>query len=74
MAYSSLAHVGLIAAGCYTLTLDGLSGAVSQMIAHGFVIVDYSSLQKSSTEDTKQEKLQTWEESEHKHQSLLPYL
>jgi NADH-quinone oxidoreductase subunit M len=39
LAYSSLAHVGLIAAGCYTLTLDGLSGAVAQMIAHGFVIV-----------------------------------
>lgn len=39
LAYSSLAHVGLIAAGCYTLTYDGLSGAVSQMIAHGFVIV-----------------------------------
>jgi NADH-quinone oxidoreductase subunit M len=39
LAYSSLAHVGLIAAGAYTLTLDGLSGAVSQMIAHGFVIV-----------------------------------
>jgi NADH-quinone oxidoreductase subunit M len=39
LAYSSLAHVGLIAAGCYTLTADGLSGAVSQMVAHGFVIV-----------------------------------
>ena len=39
LAYSSLAHVGLIAAGCYTLTEAGLSGAVSQMIAHGFVIV-----------------------------------
>ena len=39
LAYSSLAHVGLIAAGCYTLTLDGLRGAVLQMIAHGFVIV-----------------------------------
>ena len=39
LAYSSLAHVGLIAAGCYTLTLDGLVGAVLQMIAHGFVIV-----------------------------------
>lgn len=39
LAYSSLAHVGLIAAGCYTLTADGLSGAVYQMIAHGFVIV-----------------------------------
>jgi len=38
-AYSSLAHVGLIAAGSYSLTLDGLRGSVLQMIAHGFVIV-----------------------------------
>jgi NADH-quinone oxidoreductase subunit M len=38
LAYSSLAHVGL-AAGTYTLTLDGLRGAVLQMIAHGFVVV-----------------------------------
>lgn len=39
LAYSSLAHVGLIAAGTYTITLDGLRGATLQMIAHGFVIV-----------------------------------
>jgi NADH-quinone oxidoreductase subunit M len=39
LAYSSLAHVGLIAAGAYTLTLDGLRGAVLQMIAHGFFVV-----------------------------------
>ncbi|HRN99703.1 MAG TPA: proton-conducting transporter membrane subunit, partial [Flavobacterium sp.] len=39
LAYSSLAHVGLIAAGCYTLTADGLQGAVMQMMAHGVVIV-----------------------------------
>ena len=39
LAYSSLAHVGLIAAGTYTLTVDGLRGAVLQMIAHGFVVV-----------------------------------
>jgi NADH-quinone oxidoreductase subunit M len=39
LAYSSLAHVGLIAAGAYTLTLDGLRGAVLQMIAHAFVVV-----------------------------------
>ncbi len=39
LAYSSLAHVGLIAAGTYTLTLNGLHGAVLQMIAHGFVVV-----------------------------------
>ncbi len=39
LAYSSLAHVGLIAAGAYSLTLDGVRGAVLQMMAHGFVIV-----------------------------------
>ncbi len=39
LAYSSLAHVGLIAAGIYTLTLDGIRGAVLQMIAHGVVVV-----------------------------------
>jgi len=39
LAYSSLAHVGLIAAGAYTLNLDGFLGAVLQMIAHGFVVV-----------------------------------
>ncbi|MEL1240567.1 complex I subunit 4 family protein [Flavobacterium flavipallidum] len=39
LAYSSLAHVGLIAAGCYTLNTDGLRGAVLQMLAHGFVVV-----------------------------------
>ncbi len=39
LAYSSLAHVGLIASGAYTLTLDGFRGAVLQMIAHGFVVV-----------------------------------
>lgn len=39
LAYSSLAHVGLIAAGVYTMTIDGFRGAVLQMIAHGFVVV-----------------------------------
>jgi NADH-quinone oxidoreductase subunit M len=39
LAYSSLAHVGLIAAGAYTLSVDGLRGAVLQMLAHGFVVV-----------------------------------
>ncbi len=39
LAYSSLAHVGLIAAGCYTLNIDGLRGAVLQMLSHGLVVV-----------------------------------
>lgn len=38
-AYSSLAHVGLIAAGAYSLTIDGFRGAFVQMLAHGFVVV-----------------------------------
>lgn len=39
LAYSSLAHVGLIAAGAYALNFDGLQGAVLQMLAHGLVVV-----------------------------------
>lgn len=39
LAYSSFAHVGLIVAGIYTLTIDGFIGAVLQLISHGFVIV-----------------------------------
>lgn len=39
LAYSSLSHVGLIAAGAYTLTVDGMQGAVLQMLAHGLVVV-----------------------------------
>lgn len=39
LAYSSMAHVGLIAAGAYTNSYDGTQGAIVQMIAHGFVVV-----------------------------------
>lgn len=39
LAYSSMAHVGLIAAGAYTYSQDGMQGAVMQMLAHGIVIV-----------------------------------
>lgn len=39
LAYSSLAHVGLIAAGAYSLTEDGIRGSVVQMLAHGLAIV-----------------------------------
>ncbi len=34
-----MAHVGLLAAGFYNVSLDGVRGAVLQMIAHGFVVV-----------------------------------
>lgn len=39
LAYSSLAHVGLITAGIYALNKDGFQGAVMQMLAHGVVVV-----------------------------------
>jgi NADH-quinone oxidoreductase subunit M len=39
IAYSSFAHVGLIAAGIFTFSKAGLLGSVVQMIAHGFNVV-----------------------------------
>lgn len=39
VAYSSIAHVGLIAAGIFTLDPIGVQGAMIQMISHGVVIV-----------------------------------
>ena len=39
VAYSSIAHVGLIAAGIFTMNRIGLQGAMVQMVSHGIVIV-----------------------------------
>ncbi|MCL7988334.1 NADH-quinone oxidoreductase subunit M [Sphingobacterium sp. lm-10] len=39
IAYSSIAHVGLIAGGVFSLTIDGLQGAMIQMINHGISAV-----------------------------------
>ena len=39
IAYSSIAHVGLIAAGIFTMNKIGLQGAMIQMVSHGIVIV-----------------------------------
>lgn len=38
VAYSSVAHVGLIAAGTFTLSVVGLQGAMIQMVSHGIVV------------------------------------
>lgn len=35
LAYSSMSHVGLIAAGIFTFNLNGVQGALVQMLAHG---------------------------------------
>jgi NADH-quinone oxidoreductase subunit M len=39
IAYSSIAHVGLISAGLFTLNKIGMQGAMIQMVSHGIVIV-----------------------------------
>ncbi len=39
IAYSSIAHVGLIAAGIFTMNEQGLQGGVIQMLSHGINVV-----------------------------------
>lgn len=39
IAYSSIAHVGLIAAGAMTLNPIGIQGAMIQMLSHGIIVV-----------------------------------
>lgn len=39
IAYSSIAHVGLIAAGLFTLRVTAVQGAMIQMISHGIVVL-----------------------------------
>ncbi|WP_128547246.1 complex I subunit 4 family protein [Larkinella soli] len=39
IAYSSFSHVGLMAAGVFTLSLNGVQGALVQMLAHGINVV-----------------------------------
>ena len=39
IAYSSFAHVSLMAAGVFSVTLNGLQGALIQMLAHGVNVV-----------------------------------
>jgi NADH-quinone oxidoreductase subunit M len=37
IAYSSVAHMGFVTLGLFTLTHEGVQGAIFQMISHGFV-------------------------------------
>jgi len=39
IAYSSIAHVGLIAAGIFAFNMQGMQGGVIQMLAHGVNVV-----------------------------------
>lgn len=38
IAYSSFSHMGVIAIGLFTLTPEGIDGAIFQMLSHGIVI------------------------------------
>jgi len=37
IAYSSIAHMGFVTAGTFTLTIQGIEGAIYQMLSHGVV-------------------------------------
>lgn len=39
IAYSSIAHVGLISAGIFSMNQQGIQGAIMQMLAHGVNVV-----------------------------------
>lgn len=39
IAYSSIAHVGLISAGVFSWNMEGLQGAIIQMVNHGLSVV-----------------------------------
>ncbi|CAN5443224.1 NADH-quinone oxidoreductase subunit M [soil metagenome] len=39
IAYSSIAHVGLIAAGIFSMNIQGLQGGMIQMLSHGINVV-----------------------------------
>jgi NADH-quinone oxidoreductase subunit M len=39
LAYSSIAHVGLISAGIFALNMSGLQGSLVQMVSHGLTVV-----------------------------------
>jgi NADH-quinone oxidoreductase subunit M len=38
VAYSSISHLGFIALGIFTLTINGINGAVIQIVNHGIII------------------------------------
>lgn len=59
IAYSSIAHVGLIAAGIFTLNEQGMQGGMIQMLSHGinvvglFFIIDIISQRTNTREIAK---------------------
>ena len=42
IAYSSVAHMGYVTLGIFTLTKQGIEGSIYQMISHGLYLQLYS--------------------------------
>lgn len=57
IAYSSIAHVGLISAGIFTLSRIGIQGALIQMVSHGLVVFGLFSIIGLIEERTKTRQL-----------------
>jgi NADH-quinone oxidoreductase subunit M len=57
IAYSSIAHVGLISAGALTLSTIGIQGAMIQMFSHGIVVFALFYIIEVIFERTKSRKL-----------------
>lgn len=53
IAYSSIAHVGLISAGLLTSTVIGMQGAMIQMISHGIIVFGLFYIVEIVSERTK---------------------
>lgn len=58
IAYSSIAHVGLISAGIFTFNTQGVQGALVQMLAHGINVVGLFFIADIVFDRTKTNKLE----------------
>jgi NADH-quinone oxidoreductase subunit M len=59
IAYSSIAHVGLISAGIFAFNTEGLTGSLLQMVAHGFNVVGLFFIADILMERTKTREIQS---------------
>lgn len=57
IAYSSIAHVGLISAGLLTATVIGMQGAMIQMVSHGVIVFGLFYIVEIVSERTKTREL-----------------
>ncbi len=58
IAYSSISHVGLIAAGIFVFNIQGLQGAIFQMLSHGINVVGMFFIIDIISRQTKTDKIE----------------